>query len=186
MPRDDRDLQRRYEVSSFDERRLRNYAIKVATEFRHRHLLICERESESFEDRSTRMWIVAVHRGNGGKRWRTRTTAGRMGITDGIMTGHAIVLLEDGSLCAARWEWLGSPDRAKFTDIYPADGSTLMSYDRVDRGRWHDVKPNANEVEREHFESRVILGVHAKGMGVSLALKRLLDGRSSGSYIMLQ
>jgi hypothetical protein len=207
MPREERDLHLRYEASSFNEHRLRAYAQRVAIELHGRNLAtrgpepprrvvetisqgflgLSRKEVEHWEDLSTpRFWIVTVHRGNGGKRWRTRTTASRMGITDGIMSGYAIVLLEDGSLCVAPWEWLGSPDRAEFTEIRAADSSTLMGYDRVDRGKWRDVKPNSDEVERKLFNAWVGLGVHTKGMGVSQALKRLLDGRSSGSNAMLQ
>jgi hypothetical protein len=201
------DLKHRYEASSFNEHRLREYAQKVATELHSRNLGtrgpepprrvvetisqgflgLGRKEVEHWEDFSTpRFWIVTVHRGNGGKRWRTRTTASHTGITDGIMDGYAIVLLTDGSLCVASWGWLGSPDRAEFTEIRVADSSMLMSYDRVDRGKWHDVRTNSNEVERKLFNARVGLGVHAKGMGVSQALKRLLEGRSDGSDTMLQ
>jgi len=201
------DLQHRYDASSFNERRLRDYAQRVAAELRggdrgtrgpepprrvvetisQGFLGLGRREVEHWEDRSTpRFWIVAVHRGNGGKRWRIRTTASHTGITDGMMSGYAIVLLTDGTLCAASWEWLGRPDRAEFREIRIADSSRLMDYDRIDRGRWHNVRPNSNEVEREQFDAWVGLGVHAKGMGVSLALKRLLEGQSDGSAAMLQ
>lgn len=207
MPREDPDLQRRYEASSFNERLLREYAQRVAAELRERNLGtrgpeapdrvvetifqgflgLRKKEIEHWEDLSTpRFWIVTLHRDNGGRRRRTRTTATRAGITDGHMTGYAILLLEDGSLCVARWQWYGSPDRAEFTEMHVADGSTLMEFDRVDRGRWHDEKPNSDEVERERFNAWVGLGVHAKGMGVSLALKRLLEGQSTGSDAMLQ
>lgn len=207
VPREDPDQQRRYDASIFDEQRLRDYAHKVASELRKRRvstrgpeppkrvietissgfLGLGKREEERSEDRSTpRFWVVCVHRGNGGKRWRNGSTRNNPYATFGAMSGSAIVLLEDGSLCAAHWDWMTSPDRAKFTELRPADGSMLLGFDRVDRGRWHDERPNANELERERFEAWVGLGVHAKGMGVSLGLKHLLEGKTNGSTAALQ
>ena len=48
--------------------------------------------------------------------------------------------------------------------------------DYGDHGRWRNVRPLQGEQHRQEFDRRYVRDVHAPGVGMSLSLKRLLEG----------
>jgi hypothetical protein len=93
------------------------------------------------------------------------------------MGGQLTVLLEDGTLGDANWrdDPLGS--YWTVSDIRVMSGTAGMRMlDYADRGRWRKVRPLQGEQYREEFDRQYVLTAHAAGVGLSLSLKRLLDG----------
>jgi hypothetical protein len=93
------------------------------------------------------------------------------------MAGPAAILLEDGAMRYAEWqeEPIGSDWHLSTANALPVSGMTILDY--ADMGVWRRVKPHAAEQYSETFLRKYVANVHAPGVGLSLSLKRLLEGK---------
>jgi hypothetical protein len=168
------DLEAKYAVSRFDEGRVRGYARRVAEELVARNAPASFRSAEG-----TQLWPIASMRGDG-TRWMNKYRPPPAVESDGYMEGEALLLSEDGRILYAAWEWFVDPSRLRFNELHEATAAEITAFDRFDRGRWKDERPNPDENMRERFSRWFTLGVHAKGVGASLGLKRLREGGTKG------
>jgi hypothetical protein len=94
----------------------------------------------------------------------------------GWMGGDSIVLLKNGTLNYADWREDPLNSYWVVTGFRDISGTGLMMLDYADHARWRKVRPLRGEQHREELTDRYVLSVHAPGVGISLGLKRLLDG----------
>jgi hypothetical protein len=157
-----------YDESQLDANRIARYAVKVAASLRGR-----SEAPQHGDGGGPGFWVVGARRERGV--FRVGSPDGGGG-PRGWMSGDSIVLLEDGRLNYAEWheEPLYTP--WVVTDFRDVGDLDLIMLDYADHGRWQRVKPLSGEQHREELSDHYVLSVHARGVALSLGLKRLLDG----------
>ncbi len=186
--------QQQYDESQLDSTRITRYAIKVAAALLERGEMprpprpprrSSEVVSRGFlgfarttitpgdDGGSPRFWIVGARRQRG-VFFVNRPGSGTKPY--GWMGGDSIVLLENGLLNFAVWREDPLNSYWTLTDFGEVSGMGLMTLDYADHGRWRKVRPLRGEQHREELTDNYVLSVHAPGVGLSLALKRLLEG----------
>jgi hypothetical protein len=183
-----------YDEAQLDAKRITRYAVKVATallergemprpprpptpssEVVSRGFLGIPRKTIAPGDDGgrPRFWVVGARRERGV--FFVNNPGSSVGLS-GWMAGDSLVLVEDGRLNYA--EWREEPLNSAWTvsGFREVSDTGLMTLDYADRAQWRKVRALRGEQHREELTDHYVLAVHAPGVGLSLGLKRLLDG----------
>jgi len=155
-----------YDESQLDVKRITRYAAKVAA-------ALLERGEVPRDDGGPRFWIAGARRERG---VFSVYSAGSDTSPSGWMAGDSLVLVEDGRLNYAEWREEPLHSSWAVTGFTEVSDTGLMMLDYADHARWRKVRPLRGEQHREELTDRYVLSVHAPGVGLSLGLKRLLEG----------
>jgi hypothetical protein len=187
-----------YSSSTFEETRLRRFAARVADELEERGVprrgpepvreveervrtgfLGLRKETQRHKEGGGKpqFWLVAARRESG---YLTVYDPGSVHSGPYVwVRGDALLLMTDGTLLYAEFWWEQARDSEGrypvLKEIRVADEQALMMFDYADRGRWKRERPGQGSQYAEAFDRRYALTAHAKGVGASLALKRLLE-----------
>jgi hypothetical protein len=183
-----------YDASQLDAKGIARYAAKVATallergetprrprppttssEVVSRGFLGLGRETVTYSDKGgkPKFWIVGARRERG-VFFVNRPGSGTKPY--GWIGGDSLVLLKDGNLNYAEWREDPLDSYWIVTGFREVSGTGLMMLDYADQAQWHEVRPLKGEQHREELTDHYVLSVDAPGVGLSLSLKRLLDG----------
>jgi len=196
-----------YEGSVFDEQRLRRYAERVARELAHMGVatrgpaplrevtetlrtgflgLRSETHTHAEGGGEPQFWVVAARRESGNL---TVNSPGSAWIGPHVwVRGDALLLTAEGQLLDSNFWWeLAKNTEGRypvFREIREATASAFLRYDYADKGRWKQQRALQGQQYAERYDRHYVLSAHAKGVGASVSLKRLLETRHQPVDVM--
>lgn len=195
-----RGTQASYAESRFDRAKLDRYAARVAKVLSTAAVPTRGPELPSVQTRIERAGFLGLRRreitvacdGGAPRFWIVKThfvdatrgarRSGPVALFE-FSEGTAILLTPDGRLLSG--SGLGTtcePEGWTFTAVRAAMDPDILWMDNRE-GRWASRRPNRDEVWRDEWVRENLPGVHAQGVGISLALKRLLDSASAWASV---
>ncbi|MFG1793699.1 hypothetical protein [Nocardia sp. NPDC049149] len=159
--------QQAYDASIVDPARIRSYARKIAGQVQGRRPTV----THQYRGIVTRGWIISNYREEGAR------DSGRFSSWE---SGHLFFLREDGELMRGQYQvttdrYDDACDPLRTPDCFELEFLADSDMTWLDRppADLHYRKVRSSSGEREEMRAKYYLKVHAKGVGLSVALKRL-------------